>query len=183
MSEQSAAKSLKWPIILVAIGFFWLVGQCSHDDKKASSSISSSETTATRTAAAMLSTPAPPPAPAGPVAPEGVKFHVEPGSNGDVVFAEFAVHDNLTNGFIKRGAQMETVDILKYARDQYPAASQVVVQGTFQTKDTYGNLHPGTVVLNVRYNQETLQKINFDGISTGDIWDIRDGGTIHPDLQ
>ncbi len=174
-------KAAKWPIIIVAAGVFWLVGQCDHDDKATSSSTSSTHTTTRAPVTAASATVTAPPA--GPTQPQGVTFHTEEGTAGPIVFANFQVHDNLTNGFIKRGAQMETVDILKYARSEYPNAAQVVVQGTFQTKDTYGNTHPDTIVLNVRYDQSTLQKINFAGIDTGDIWDIRDGGMIHPDLQ
>ena len=38
-------------------------------------------------------------------------------------------------------------------------------------------------MLNVFYTRETLDKINFAGIDNDKIWDIRDGGMVHPDLQ
>jgi hypothetical protein len=38
-------------------------------------------------------------------------------------------------------------------------------------------------VLNVSYLKSTLDKINFDGIDTDKIWEIRDSGMVHPDLQ
>jgi hypothetical protein len=111
-----------------------------------------------------------------------VTFHIEPGTDGDVVRAKFRIHDGFTKGLIRFGAQEDTVSILKYAHSAYPNASEVVVEGTFPMTDASGNttIEP---ILNVSYTQATLSKINFSGIDPERIWDIRDGGTIHPDLQ
>ncbi|MFD7247930.1 hypothetical protein ACFV6Y_39035 [Streptomyces massasporeus] len=181
-------KARKWPWIVVAVIVLGIIGQCgSSDDKSKDNSASPSTTTTTTAAAAQAVSPpeavAPePPAPAGPTPPDGVNFHTEPGSQGEVLFAQFDISDNLTKGFIRRGAQYKTVEILKYADQAYPNVSKVFVQGSFPTTDAYGNTSNG-MILNAGYDRSTLDKINFDGIDSGKIWEIRDGGMVHPDLQ
>ncbi|ORA24944.1 hypothetical protein BST13_33385 [Mycobacterium aquaticum] len=72
--------------------------------------------------------------------------------------------------------------MLKWAHEAYPQASKVVVQGRFPMQDDYGN-ESNSIILNVNYSAATLDKINFDNVSYGKIWDIRDGGMVHPELQ
>ncbi len=155
---------------------------CGNNDKDHKAEDRSSASSPTTTAEAVAAAPVVPVTPEAPSAPSGVTFSTEPGSAGDVVFAEFEIHDNLTKGMIKRGAQMKTVEILQYARGNYPQASRVVVQGKFPMKDQYGNTSTDTI-LNAVYTRETLDKINFGGIDTDQIWEIRDSGMVHPELQ
>jgi Protein of unknown function (DUF2510) len=137
------------------------------DDKKDSGSSTSSSSASA--------------APAGPKTPEAT-FTTTQGPDGDVVTARFAIKDNLTKGFIKDGARFDTIEILKYAQATYPNASQVNVQGTFPMKDQYGNTSTD-VVINITYLRSTLDKINFDGVSKDQIWEIRDFGFIAPAFQ
>ncbi|WP_240431189.1 hypothetical protein [Mycobacterium kyogaense] len=116
------------------------------------------------------------------MAPEGVVFRTEPGTTGEVVFADFDIPDAVFMYLTKFGARSTTKEILQYARTEYPQASRVVVEGRFPTKDVYGNTE-NSVVLNVFYTRDTLDKINFAGIDNDQIWTVRDGGTIHPELQ
>jgi hypothetical protein len=138
------------------------------DDKKDSGSSTSSSSASAA-------------APAGPKTPEAT-FTTTQGPDGDVVTARFAIKDNLTKGFIKDGARFDTIEILKYAQAMYPNASQVNVQGTFPMKDQYGNTSTD-VVINITYLRSTLDKINFDGVSKDQIWEIRDFGFIAPAFQ
>ncbi len=115
-------------------------------------------------------------------APANAVVTVEPSPDGDVVRATFAISDNFTRGMAKFGAQTDTIDILKWAHRMYPNAAKVTVQGTHEMVDDYGNKSTIPVV-NVTYSRETLSKINFDGVQPGDIWGLRDSGTIHPDFQ
>lgn len=129
--------------------------------------------------------PAPAPAPAAPqppTPPAGVTARVGTGPAGDVVVTEFDIHDSLTKGMIASGARRDTVDILKWADEAYPQATEVTVQGRFPMKDSYGNTS-NMKILDVTYSRATLDKINFDGIDSDKIWDIRDYGTVHPELQ
>lgn len=126
-----------------------------------------------------------PPAPTtsqAPTPPSGVTARVGSGPAGDVVVTEFDIHDGFTKSMIARNAQRETVKILKWADEAYPQAVEVTVQGRFPMKDTYGNTSNMTI-LDVTYSRATLDKINFDGIDSDKIWDIRDYGTVHSELQ
>ena len=48
--------------------------------------------------------------------------------------------------------------------------------------DPYGNTATH-VAIDLTYSRETLNKINFDGITKASIWEIRDSGTILPAFQ
>lgn len=168
--EPKAPSKKKWLWIAGAVVLlFALIGQCSGTEK-------AEEVSAPATAEAVAEPVVE--EPAVPKPPDGVRFH----SEGDVVFADFDISDNFTSGLRKIGAQSKTLEILEYAQQEYPAASKVWVQGSFPTKDQYGNTSD-SVVLNVGYDRATLDKINFDGMSYTQVWDIRDGGMVHPDLQ
>jgi Protein of unknown function (DUF2510) len=166
MSGKAVLAIVGGILVLIVIG-----RSCGgSDDKKDSSSTSSSSAAA-----------AAPATPAGPKKPDAT-FTTAQGADGDVVTVRFAIKDNLTKGFIKDGARFDTIEILKYAQATYPNASQVNVQGTFPMKDQYGNTSTD-VVINITYLRSTLDKINFDGVSKDQIWEIRDFGFIAPAFQ
>lgn len=48
--------------------------------------------------------------------------------------------------------------------------------------DAYGNTSD-SIILNAGYDRATLEKINFDGVDRGRIWDLRDAGMVHNELQ
>jgi hypothetical protein len=156
-------------VLLIIVGKSW-----HFDAKEDSQSSSPSSPTAVGP-----STPieAAPPTPTGPKKPDGVTFATAQGPNGDVVNAHFAIRDNYSEKLIKDGARLDTIDILKYARVTYPDASAVNVQGTFPMTDPYGNTATH-VAIDLTYSRETLNKINFEGVSKSSIWEIRDSGTV-----
>ena len=127
------------------------------------------------------SAPKPTAAP-GSVAPEGVRFQTQQGPLGEVVVADFDIGDAMFMYLTRFGARSKTKDILLWVKNKYPQASSVEVQGRFPTKDAYGNSQ-NSIVLDVFYTRATLDKINFEGIDNDKIWAVRDGGTIHPELQ
>lgn len=127
-------------------------------------------------------TEAAPSTPAGPKKPDGVTFTTTQSPDGEIVDARFAIRDNYTELLIKDGARLDTIDILRYARATYPAASAVNVQGTFPMTDPYGNTST-QVAIDLTYSRETLNKINFDGVTKNSIWEIRDSGSILPAFQ
>ncbi|OBJ04538.1 DUF2510 domain-containing protein [Mycobacterium sp. 1465703.0] len=160
-------------VLLAIVGKSWV-----FDPKKDSESAQSSSS-----AAAVPATPTEAPStPAGPKKPDGVTFTTAPGPTGDVVNAHFAIRDNYTEQMIRDGARLDTIDILKYARATYPDASAVTVQGTFPMTDPYGNTST-QVAIDLTYSRATLDKINFDGITKGSIWEIRDSGSVLPAFQ
>jgi len=161
-------------VLLIIIGKSW-----TFDEKQDGRSPSPSSPTA---AGPSSPTEAVPSTPAGPKKPDGVTFATAPGQNGDLVNARFAIRDNYTEQLIKDGARLDTIDILKYARATYPDASGVNVQGTFPMTDPYGNTAT-QVAIDLTYSRDTLNKINFDGITKTSIWEIRDSGSILPAFQ
>lgn len=166
---------------LVALGLLIIIGKSwGFDDRNDSQATSSSSGPAAAGPSTM--TEAMPPTPTGPKKPDGVAFAISPGPNGDVVDARFAIRDNYTETMIKDGARHDTIDILRYARATYPDASAVNVQGTFPMTDPYGNTATH-VAIDLTYSRETLNKINFDGVSKNSIWEIRDSGSILPAFQ
>lgn len=152
--------------ILVGIITIGTIAETRHERTKEASSAASSSAAAS----------------ARPALPADAKFHTEPGPNGETVFAEFTVHDNFTAGLRRTGAQTDTLEILEYAHTHYPAAVRVWVQGRFPLTDDYGNTRDGTV-LNLGYDQTTLDRINWENMDYTKIWDIADAGTIHKDLR
>ncbi|WP_442010392.1 DUF2510 domain-containing protein [Mycobacterium sp. 2YAF39] len=163
--------------VLIVIGVIFLIGlignSCDDDKKDSSSSTSSSVRSSTPSRTPTTS--------AGPEKPDA-SFTTAPGPDGEVVTAAFAIGDNLTEGLIKDGARFETIDILEYAKQVYPNASQVNVRGSFPMKDAYGNVET-KVVINITYLKSTIDQINFKGVDKDKIWEIRDSGFIHPEFQ
>ena len=161
------------------MGFFALVSTCDTDDKKSDSSASqisstsatTSTTTSERTTSSAIAT-----TPAGPIKPDAT-FTTSEGPGGQAVTANFAISDNITEGFIKAGARYKTIEILKYAAATYPNAAQVTVVGTFPMEDAYGNTTTDEVI-NITYLRSTLDKINFDGVDKDNIWELMDSGSI-----
>lgn len=160
-------------VLLIIVGKNW------GFDKNDSQSTSGSSPTA---AAPSTPTETAPPTPTGPKKPDGVAFATSPGPNGDVVDARFAIRDNYSESMIKDGARFDTIQILKYARATYPDASAVNVQGTFPMTDPYGNTATH-VAIDLTYSRDTLNKINFDGVSKNSIWEIRDSGSVLPAFE
>ncbi|HEX5255330.1 MAG TPA: DUF2510 domain-containing protein [Mycobacterium sp.] len=161
-------------VLLIFIGKSWVFDP-KKDSPSSPSSTSAAEGPPTPTEEA-------PPTPAGPKKPDGVTFTIDPGPNGGVVDARFAIRDNYTEQMIKDGARSDTIDILKYAKATYPDASAVNVQGTFPMTDPYGNTSTH-VAIDLTYSRETLNKINFDGVTKKSIWEIRDSGTVLPAFE
>jgi hypothetical protein len=49
-------------------------------------------------------------------------------------------------------------------------------------KDAYGNTSTD-VVVNIPYLMSTIDQINFEGVDKDRIWEIRDFGFVHPEIQ
>ncbi|MBX9920376.1 MAG: hypothetical protein K2Y33_11215 [Mycolicibacterium frederiksbergense] len=171
MGESPAKPAIRKDVkigigIVVAVVVFVLVGQCSSGDRSsddARESSSSSETS-----------------PARPTTPAQAQITFNPAGVG-VATARFTLKDGASTSNIRRQAQRDTVEILAYIDRKYPQAGRAIIEGTFTTTDKYGNSRPNTVV-NLYYEKATLDKINFAGVDPDKIWDLRDAGTVLPDL-
>lgn len=109
--------------------------------------------------------------------------HLEPGESGEVVFVTFDISDNFTRGLIISGAQRATFETLEALDASDIEYSRVFIQGNLPMQDQYGNVED-SMVLNAGYDAATVEQINYDNISIQDsIWDLRDAGMVHPELQ
>ena len=99
-----------------------------------------------------------------------------------MIFAEFPISDNFSKGMIASGAKRDTLDILKAVRESGIKYKRVFVQGKFPMQDAYGN-SSNSMILNAGYDKATVDKINFDGINSDNIWDLKDAGMVHGELQ
>ncbi len=169
-------------VLVIASAFLLLTG-CGGGPSKSESWVSSVKSEASSRASsakpAVTTAAKPPP---GSVLPDGVQIRTEQGAGGEAVIAEFDIGDAIFMSLTKIGARGKTKEILEYVKNKYPQASTVEVQGRFPTKDAYGNSQK-SVVLDVLYTRDTIDKINFAGIDNDKIWAVRDSGTIHPELQ
>lgn len=112
---------------------------------------------------------------------ENVKVNHEPGSGA--LFIEFNIRDNFSKGLVASGAQRDTMELLEAVDDSGIEYDTVFIQGDFPMGDEYGNVED-TMILNAGYEADTVSKINFDNITITDkIWDLRDQGTVHQELQ
>lgn len=100
---------------------------------------------------------------------------------GGTTFVRFEISDNFTRGMIGSGAQRDTCIALERGLEEHPDTGRVAVEGSFPTTDEFGNDGDSTI-LRAHYDRSTLEQINFDNCRVIDIWTVRDGGMIHPDL-
>jgi hypothetical protein len=81
------------------------------------------------------------------------------------------------------GTQLDVTNILHGAAEGAPANyTQVWIVGMFPLKDAYGNVTDGQV-LNLRYDRPTIERINWEGFSSKNIYEIADKAIVHPQLQ
>lgn len=101
---------------------------------------------------------------------------------GGTTFVRFDIADNFTQGMIASRAERDTCEALELGLNEHPDTGRIAVEGSFPTTDAYGN-EDESVILRAHYDRGTLGQINFDNCQIIDVWGIRDGGQLHPDLQ
>lgn len=100
---------------------------------------------------------------------------------GDQLNVTFPISDNLTKGFRIIGAQSDTLDIIKAAKQSgYPGT--VYIEGTFPMVDAYGAESTDSIIF-LTYSPETVARIQPDTIPQDKIWDIADTAGIHPEMR
>ena len=107
--------------------------------------------------------------------------HDEGDFEGGATFVRFDIADNFSQGLIASTAQRDTCEALEVGMEEYPDAGRIAVEGSFPTMDEYGN-EDDSVILRAHYESDTLDRIDWDNCQIIDVWDLRDGGQIHPDL-
>jgi tetratricopeptide (TPR) repeat protein len=104
-------------------------------------------------------------------------------SSRSEIAVTFAAQDNLSEDMIKRGVQMDIVNILRTIQTSNTSLQykSIVAVATFSLVDVYGNSKESNIVI-ATYTRENLNKINWDNFLTDDIYLIanQDSLFIHP---
>jgi hypothetical protein len=161
-------KRKKWPWIVAGVAVLLVViAGLSGNDSQGKNTATSAPTTTH-----------------GPQPPQvqGLRWDVQPSPDGDIVTAKFKIAENLTKGLTKDGARMDTMSILKYAQQTYPNLAAVNVDASAGMTDQYGNTKDEQVVTLV-YTRATLNKINWGGLNSNDMWNIADSAEVYPAFQ
>lgn len=94
----------------------------------------------------------------------------------------WALDENLTEGLTKDSARIGTVDVLKALKKSKVTYKEVLLVGTYSMQDVYGNVEE-TDVINARFAQEIVNKINFDNVNFKDIFLLASEVYIHPAFE
>jgi hypothetical protein len=105
---------------------------------------------------------------------------------GQTIILTWAIDENLTDSLTKRTARIETVAILKAIRShpdwkakRYPG---VTVKGTYSMQNAYGEVSE-LVVVRAHFSRATINRIRFENIDSGAIFDLAGPVSIHPAFQ
>lgn len=98
---------------------------------------------------------------------------------GYVIDVHFAINDNLSDSYIKHGAQNDVLDTMKALYTSGFNVQWVDMYGTFSMRDKYGNISEDEV-LHCRLGSETANKINWDNMYRDTLFQILDFLQWHP---
>ena len=91
----------------------------------------------------------------------------------------WAINDNLTEGLIQAGAQLDIRNILEALADSAEPYTSVFLRGTFPLVDQFGN-ESETNVVEVLYTKGTIERINFENFLWDNVYAIAENADIHP---
>lgn len=95
-------------------------------------------------------------------------------SDDGVITVQWAINDNLSSGFVKRGARNDVLDVLRAVHESGVPYGSILTLGTFSLVDIYGNSSEEVVVRAV-YDRSTVEKIDWDNFLSDNIYRIADG--------
>lgn len=104
-------------------------------------------------------------------------------TDGDLML-QWTINDNFGENLILRGAMLDVVNMLKQiSQNPSPYPYQTITfDGSFLLVDQFGNSTEERVIL-ASYTAETIQKINWEGFLTDNIFIVADSSFIHPALN
>lgn len=95
------------------------------------------------------------------------------------LFVQWVIEDLRNEDWTKEGAQMDVKTILEAVAKSGLTYSNLSVMGRFVTWDQYGNASLDMVILAV-YTHATIDRINWKGFLSDNVYDIADDVWIHP---
>lgn len=98
---------------------------------------------------------------------------------GNTIKLHLYIQDNLTEHLMKFGARENIAGILKAVQKSGVPYGAVTVTASYPVTDKFGNASEQDVV-RATYNHSTVDRINWDGFLTDNIYDIADDVQIAP---
>lgn len=98
------------------------------------------------------------------------------------ITVRFAIDDNLTEGFIKRGAKRDIEETIEKISKSGQAFHQIQMEGTFVLSDVRGNVSEDLVV-RATYLKTELDRVNWGNFLTDNVYLIADTTFIHPTFR
>lgn len=96
-----------------------------------------------------------------------------------VASVRYAINDNVSEGFIRKSARIDAVDIIKQAK-KLPGLTQLQIIGTFPLQNNLGESAEREVVEGT-YSAEIVQRINVKTVNRDLIFELADVESIvHP---
>jgi hypothetical protein len=100
-----------------------------------------------------------------------------------IVQIQTAFDDNVSSGYVKDGARIDTVKVMKVVHDVVGSYSELDLVGTFALQDQLGNSSE-EVVVRQYYPKDLLDQINYDNFDFHNAWKISPiPGYVHPAFQ
>ena len=100
----------------------------------------------------------------------------------DTVIVKLELGDNFTNGFIIKGGYMNAEKIIKAINEKYDNVSTYDFWFVMDLVDAYGN-ESKDKVLSFDYDDETIEKINWDNMYTDKFMELANNEWVHPVLR
>ena len=101
---------------------------------------------------------------------------------GEQLFVQWAINDNLTAGMVRGGARIDISDVLEVIADDSETYTSVFLRGTFAMVDQFGNASE-TPVVEATYTKETIDRINFENFLTDNVYAIAEDTDLHPEFR
>lgn len=97
-------------------------------------------------------------------------------------YVKWAINDSVSTEWIRGGAQIDVVAMLRALDGAGLDYDTVRLVGTFIMGDVYGNESEEPVVTLI-YQRATVDKINWGNFDRANVFDVADTAKIHPELQ
>lgn len=94
----------------------------------------------------------------------------------------FPVQDNFSAHLIKVGAENDAKALMEALNNSEAEFTDLGIRGTFPLVDNYGNETDGQVLW-AYFEQDSLNKINWDNLLILELSEIADAYAVHPDLR
>ena len=101
---------------------------------------------------------------------------------GERLFVQWAINDNLMSGMIARSARLDIRNMLEVIADSQEPYTSVLFRGTFSLVDQLGNASEDTVV-EATFTKSVIDRINFENFLTDNVYAIAEETNIHREFM